>query len=161
MTGIVYGTSTGNTEDAANIIAKTIDGETKLVEVSTLKNDTLLDCDVLLLGSSTNGFGELQDDWETKIDLLKKYDLKDKKIGLFGFGDQETYPDSFAGAIGELYEALKDSGAEFIGSWPSEGYEFTESSAFIDGKFIGLPLDEENQGNLTEKRIQEWVTSLK
>lgn len=160
MTGIIYGTTMGNTEDAANIIANNIEGETKVVEVSTLKEETIADCDVLLLGSSTNGFGELQDDWEVKIDELKKYDLKNKKIGFFALGDQESYPDSFVGAMGELYEAVKETGAELIGSWPVDGYDFTDSTAVVDGKFIGLALDEDNQSDLTEQRIADWVKTL-
>ena len=52
MTGIIYGTTMGNTEDAANIIANNIEGETKVVEVSTLQEDTVADCDVLLLGGT-------------------------------------------------------------------------------------------------------------
>jgi flavodoxin I len=42
-----------------------------------------------------------------------------------------------------------------------EGYEFTESKAFRDGKFVGLALDEDNQSDLTEERIKKWVSTLK
>lgn len=30
-----------------------------------------------------------------------------------------------------------------------------------DGKFIGLALDEENQPNLTPKRIGDWIAEIK
>eukprot|EP01156_Anaeramoeba_ignava_P015695 Anaeramoba_ignava/a614910_14.p1 GENE.a614910_14~~a614910_14.p1 ORF type:complete len:161 (+),score=27.64 a614910_14:1044-1526(+) len=160
MTGIVIGSTMGNTENAAGIIAAKLGDESKIINVSDLKEDSLNDCDRVLLGSSTWGIGDLQDDWEMKINLLGKLDLSGKKIGFFGCGDQEGYADSFADALGTLYEAVKDSGAEIVGQWPVEGYTFDESKAVVDGKFVGLPLDEDNQSTMTESRISEWVKTL-
>ncbi|MBI9109306.1 MAG: hypothetical protein JEZ04_21345 [Spirochaetales bacterium] len=60
-----------------------------------------------------------------------------------------------------LYEAVKETADELVGSWPADGYSFTESKAIVDGKFIGLVLDEDNQPELTEDRIEEWTACLK
>lgn len=160
MTCIVYGSTMGNTEGAAGIIADKIDGETKVISVSNLTADTIKDSDVVLLGSSTWGIGDLQDDWDMKIDELKNYDFSGKKVGFFGCGDQEGYPDSFVDALGTLYNAVKDSAGEIIGKWPTEGYTFDGSTAVIDGMFVGVALDDDNQPNLTEKRIEDWVKSF-
>ena len=118
-------------------------------------------CEMILLGSSTWGVGDLQDDWESKIDLLKDVNLSGRKVGFFGCGDQEMYADSFADAIGILYETVKDSAGELVGSWPVDGYTFSESRAVVDGSFVGLPLDEDNQPELTELRISEWAAGLR
>ena len=48
-----------------------------------------------------------------------------------------------------------------IGAWPTDGYNFSESRGVRDGKFIGLALDEDNQGDLTESRIKTWSGQVK
>ena len=84
-----------------------------------------------------------------------------KRIAIFGFGDQETYADSFVDAIGQIYETIKNKGCETVEKIPTDGYEYDESMAEVNGQFIGLPLDEDNQSNLTERRIEKWVKQLK
>jgi flavodoxin I len=117
--------------------------------------------DVLILGSSTWGEGELQDDWYDVIDRLSGLDLKGKKVALFGTGDQKSYPDTFVDALAELKEKLAGTGAAFIGAWPVEGYDYDSSRSEEDGMFVGLALDDDNQPDKTEERIAEWVGRLK
>lgn len=159
MTGIIFGSTSGNTEGAATIISKKI-GESELIEVSTLDSEALKKYDTLLLGCSTWGYGDLQDDWDSKLNILKEANLNGKKIGFFGMGDQEGFPDTYVDALGILYEAVKDSGCSIIGSWPVDGYTFSASQAVIDGEFIGLALDDDNQSDQTEERITSWISSL-
>lgn len=160
MTGIIYGSSMGNTENAAKYIAEALGGEIELKDAVNLNAADLERYDRILLGSSTWGMGELQDDWNDKIDLLKSRDFSGKKIGFFGCGDQESYSDTFADALGILYETVKDSGANFIGQWPQGGYTLEESAALIGDSFVGLVLDEDNQPELTQERIEGWVKTL-
>jgi flavodoxin I len=115
----------------------------------------------LLLGSSTWGIGELQDDWLAGIGKFDKVDWVGKKAALFGTGDQQGYPDSFVDAVGALYEKLADKGAEVVGFWPVDGYEYDASRAEKDGRFVGLVIDEDNQNDLTEERINAWIEDLK
>ena len=68
--------------------------------------------------------------------------------------------DTFCDAIGILHEALEGTGAEFVGAWPTEGYEYLESRAEIDGEFAGLVLDDDNQDEMTADRIATWVALL-
>lgn len=63
--------------------------------------------------------------------------------------------------MGILYDIAKDKGASVIGSWETEGYSFSQSAAVEGGKFVGLALDENNQSELTEERIEKWVQSIK
>jgi flavodoxin I len=91
---------------------------------------------------------------------VMKANLKGKKIALFGLGDQDTYPDSFADGVGVLYQKIKDK-AEIIGKWPKSGYVFNESEAFRENGFIGLIIDQENQSDKTNERLEKWVEALK
>ncbi|HAS51747.1 MAG TPA: hypothetical protein DCS21_08410, partial [Gammaproteobacteria bacterium] len=50
---------------------------------------------------------------------------------------------------------------QFIGSWPIDGYEFEKSKALRDGEFVGLVLDQDNQADLTDERIEEWLEQVK
>lgn len=68
----------------------------------------------MIIGTSTWGEGELQDDWEEKI-------------------------------------------SEFV----TDGYDFEDSTAVKDGAFVGLAIDEDNQDDLTEERIEKWVEMIK
>ena len=115
--------------------------------------------DTLLLGSSTWGSGDLQDDWYDFLDALKAQDLAGKKIALFGCGDSDGYPDTFVGALAQIYDALADSGATFVGQVDGDGYGSTDTDSFRDGKFVGLPLDDADTDSHAS-RIADWVATL-
>ena len=159
MTGIVYGSTMGNTKNAAKKIADLL-GDSELFDVAAMTADRLLKYDRILLGSSTWGAGDLQDDWEAGIDVLKNADLSGQKVGFFGCGDQEMYPNSFVDALGILYEAVKGRAEQIIGKWPTDHYVFSNSAAVVDGEFVGLVLDEDNQQDMTAERIRKWVAAL-
>lgn len=161
MTAVIYGSSTGNTEKVAREICKLLgDDKSVLIEISTLQISELKKYSNLLLGASTWGYGDLQDDWETSLEFFKGTDLSGKMIGFFGCGDQESFSDTFVDSLGIIHETIKNSGAEFFGSWPKEGYSFTGSKALINGSFIGLAIDEDCQPSLSSERIRQWVDSL-
>lgn len=105
--------------------------------------------------------GELQDDWDNFFDKLDNIDFSGKKVAYFGVGDQNDYPDSFQDAIGILEERISELGGKTVGYWRTEGYDFTDSKALRNGKFVGLALDEDNQSELTQQRIKTWVAQLK
>ena len=155
---VIYGSSTGTCEAIAEKIASKLGCEA--MNVQDLTADTINDHQNLILGTSTWGAGELQDDWYDGLKTLQDADLNGKTIALFGCGDCESYSDTFVGGIGELYNGIKDSGARFIGSVDTDGYAFDDSEAFIDGKFIGLPLDDINEDDKTDARIENWLSAI-
>ncbi|MDR0714756.1 MAG: flavodoxin [Bacteroidales bacterium] len=160
-TGIFYGSSNGNTQEAAKRIAAKLGVDQKDIhDVASVKAEKLNEYDVVLLGSSTWGIGDLQDDWEGFIKALPSADWTGKKVALFGCGDSASYSDSFCDAVGKIYRAVKDL-ATVIGSVPTEGYTFDASEALIDNRFVGLLLDEENENHLSEQRIDLWISGLK
>ncbi len=160
MVGIIYGSSTGNTERAAGIIADKINGA-EVKNISDVDEVFINSCSSLVLGSSTWGAGDLQDDWESGINTLKNCDLSGKNVALFGFGDQEGWGDTFVDAMGIIYEAVVETGAHIVGKCSTDGYSYSSSAAVIDGEFVGLPLDEDNQSDLTEGRVEAWAEKIK
>ena len=47
-----------------------------------------------------------------------------------------------------------------IGYTSPEGYDFTDSKALREGKFLGLPLDATNEDDLTEGRVKKWTEQI-
>lgn len=161
MIGIFFGSSSGNTENAANAIAAALGvSSDNVFNVGETSADTVAQFDTLLLGSSTWGDGELQDDWFSFIDDLKEQDLSGKKVAIFGCGDSDSNPDTFCGAIAEIYNALQDSGATFVGQYTPEGYQVTDSAVCVDGQFLGLALDGADEDSHAD-RIAAWVELVK
>ena len=155
---VIYGSSTGTCEAIAEKIASKLGCEA--VNVQDLTANIINIHQNLILGTSTWGAGELQDDWYDGLKVLQSADLNGKTIAFFGCGDCSTYSDTFVGGMGELYLGIKDSGAHFIGRVETDDYTFDESEAVIDGKFIGLPLDDINEDDKTDTRIETWIAQI-
>lgn len=154
---VVYGSSTGVCESIANTIAGKLGVEA--IGVTNFSADTIADNDNLILGTSTWGAGELQDDWYDGVETLKSNDLSGKTIALFGCGDSESYSDTFCGGMKEIYDACE--GANILEGVSTDGYTFDDSEAVVDGKFVGLALDDVNEDDKTESRIDAWLEQIK
>ncbi len=160
--GIFYGSSGGATERVAKMIKEALDMDADLIDVAYAKAEDFDRYDKIVLGSSTWGDGDLQDDWEDFWEEFKKVDLRGKTVALFGLGDQEEYPDTFVDAMGTLYLLVLKKGANIVGTgWPTEGYDFEASTAVADGAFVGLAIDEDNQEDLTSQRVWKWAEGVK
>ncbi len=156
---VIYGSTTGTCQAIAEKIAGKL--QVEAVDVQAISQDTVDSYANLILGTSTWGAGELQDDWYDGLKVLQGADLSGKTIAIFGCGDCESYGDTFVSAMGELYNGLKDSGANFIGRVSADGYNFSDSEAVIDGEFVGLALDEVNEDDKTDGRIEAWIDAIK
>ena len=162
MTGIFFGSTMGTTEAVAADIAKQLGvADADVHNVADTPAGEVQKYDLLVLGSSTWGAGELQDDWYDGINLLKSAGLSGKTVALFGCGDAESYPDTFCGGMKELYDAAKEGGANVLEGVSTEGYTFDDSDAVVDGKFVGLALDDVNEDDKTEERIDAWLEAIK
>lgn len=160
--GIFYGSSTGQTRDAAYKIAADL-GVTPadVYDVANTAPSEAGKYDNLILGSSTWGDGELEDNWYDFIDGLEAMELKGKTIALFGCGDT-TMNETFCNAVGILHNRLEATGAKFIGlGYPTTGLTFASSKAVKNGKAYGLLLDNVNHEDLTDSRINGWCSELK
>ena len=160
-TGVFYGSSTGTCEDIAGRIAVRLGVDSADVHnVADLTADMIAGYDVLVLGSSTWGCGELQDDWYDALELLRKTGLQGKTVALFGCGDSVSYPDTFCDALSVLHDDLAGTGCTFVGAYVPEDYAVTDSAVCRDGKFIGLAIDDVNESDKTEDRIDTWIANL-
>jgi flavodoxin I len=161
--GLFYGTQTGNTETLAEAIQAQFGGESvvSIHDIAKASSEDLADYDCIIVGCPTWNIGELQVDWEGFYDELDAVDFTGKKVAYFGPGDQVGYADNFQDAMGILAEKITSLGGTTVGQWPTDGYDFNESKAVQNGKFVGLALDEDNQPELTAERIKTWVAQLK
>lgn len=160
--GLFYGSTTGKTESVAEIIRDEFGGDiVTLNEVSQVNGDDFEGYEYIIIGCPTWNIGELQSDWEGLYQELDDVDFSGKIVAYFGTGDQIGYADNFQDAMGILEEKISEKGAKTVGYTSTDGYEHNESKAIKDGKFVGLALDEDNQSDLTDKRIKAWVTQLK
>ena len=91
-TGVFYGSSTGTCEELANQIAEKLGvSSTDVHSVDKMTDDKIKEYEGLVLGTSTWGDGELQDDWYDGVKVLKSAGISKKFVALFGCGDSESY----------------------------------------------------------------------
>lgn len=157
---ILYGTSGGNTESVAKSIRNLFDDDADLFNVDSIKIDDIKPYKYLILGTSTTGIGDLQDDWDSFLPSFSKTDLSDKLVAIFALGDSASYSSSFAESMKVIYDAIKEK-TTVVGFVDDEGYTYDDSSAVVDGRWVGLPIDEDNEYDLTDARLKAWVDQLK
>ena len=158
--GLIYGSSTGNTENIVQRLSNILGvNNTELKEISQINVEEISSYDKLILASSTWGQGDLQSDWENFETQLDNVDFKNKTVALIGLDEQQRFRDPFCEALSLLYSKTKK--ANIIGHTSTVGYNFQASKSVVNGEFVGLALDEDNQDELTTKRLEEWVKKIK
>ena len=161
--GLFYGSTTCYTEIVAEKIQALIGAD--IVELNNIKQvplSAMANYDILILGLSTWDFGEIQEDWEAHWDDISQVDLSNKIIAIYGMGDQIGYAEWFIDAVGMLHDVIAAQNTVRVGYWPVAGYEFIASKALTeDGNFfVGLALDDENQYDQTDERLNAWVSQV-
>jgi len=166
---VIYWPRKGSVElNAKRIYEKFGKENCLLIPLKEAKPDMFNHHDYLVFGCSTVGADRWQDayignPWTNFFKELqeKNIDLSGKKVALFGLGDQILYPDHYVDELATLKRELSDRGAQIVGRWPATDYEHTESRAVEDDHFVGLALDEHNQDDMSEDRIDGWVKKLR
>ncbi|MGM0471467.1 MAG: flavodoxin [Bacillota bacterium] len=117
---VVYGTTTGNTEELATDITEELENsyEVTTKDVANTEVEELNKYDLIILGSSTWDAGELQEDFVPFYEELADANLNGKQGAVFGPGDT-AYPD-FCAAVDMLEERLSDLGVELL----AEGFKW-------------------------------------
>lgn len=161
--GLFYGSDTGNTETIALKIRDKISKENVfVVDMYDASIEEFAKYNKIILGLSTWHDGQLQSDWDTFFEEFKGVDFTGKTVAIFGLGDQYVYCDYFIDGVGIIGEVVINNGGEIVGKWSTEGYEHTESKAETEeGLFLGLALDEDNQFDQTDDRVDTWVAQIK
>lgn len=169
--GLFYSTTTGHTEEAADTIKSKWSGDiTDPTEIGEVDVSSLADYDALVVGVPTwhTGADEMRSGtaWDDVLEEITQTDLAGKKVAIFGCGDSSGYGDYFCDAMEEMQRTFKEAGATVVGAWAADGsspnhtYDFQDSKSCVDGVFYGLPLDYDNEDDLSEPRIEEWVAQV-
>ena len=149
MTGIFFGSTTGTTESVAARIAERLGvAQADVHNVAAASVEDVKKYDLLLLGSSTWGSGELQDDWPGFLDKLGKEDLSGRRVALFGCGD--------AG----IYSGLASTGCTFVGGFDAEEYPGCGSRLCQDGEAIGWAVDDSASDAENQMRMELWIAAI-
>ncbi|PZV22521.1 MAG: flavodoxin FldA [Snowella sp.] len=161
--GIFFGSDTGNTENIAKIIQQQLGtGIADLHDIGKCSKADLEKFNLLLFGIPTWYYGEPQCDWSDFFPVLSEIDFSEKKVAVFGCGDQEDYSEYFCDAMGAIFNIIEARGALIVGHWPTVGYHFEASKALIDDNhFVGLAIDEDRQPELTGERVRSWVKQIR
>ena len=161
-TGIFYGgTENGSTKSVTDKLANLLNVSSEdIINIADASIETLNKYDCLIFGTSSWGIGGAHYDWENFVDLLSDVEFNDKKVAIFGLGDQKQYPESFVDGMGLIYCRL-DAKDCVVGFTPIEGYDYYFSMAERDGRFVGLALDDDSQPELTIPRLEAWADQLK
>lgn len=165
--GLFFGPLKGSVHRVAEKVKAAI-GE-QVVDMISVHDASAADLekyDKIIFGISTVG-KETWDsefsntDWAKFFPNVSKVDFAGKTVAIFGLGDHITYSRHFVNAIGVLANVLLQNGATLVGEVDPSGYEFEDSESIMDGKFVGLPIDEDFEAELTDERISNWIKSLK
>jgi len=160
--GLFYSFASIKTAKIAGLVHNAFSGnDVQLVNVDNVNMQSFLEFENLIIAVPTWFDGELPNYWDELLPALEEIDFSNRRIAIFGLGDQKGYSENFCDAIGIMAEFLEERGATIVGENSLEGYTFEGSKAVRDGKFMGLPLDQENQARLTNGRIEQWVENLK
>ncbi|MDA3954220.1 MAG: flavodoxin [Bacteroidales bacterium] len=165
--GLFYGPLGGSTERVAKKVATALGNEN--VDLVFAKDSKVSDVEKyenIIFGMSTIGketwdAEKSANDWDIFLPEVEKADYSNKKVAMFGLGDQITYDLHFVDALGVVAKSILPKGAEIIGKVETDSYDCRESNAIIDGEFIGLPVNEDFEPELTDERVNNWVEKIK
>ncbi|MDX9769594.1 MAG: flavodoxin [Tenuifilaceae bacterium] len=165
--GIFYGPTGGKTENVAQRLQQAFGQDNAdLIPIKSSKASDLDKYENLILGCSTIGketwdADRTKEDWDLFRPEIEKINYAGKTFALFGLGDSVTYAANFVDAMGVIANIMLAKGAKIVGQVPTSQYNFTDSEAVIDNQFIGLPIDEDFEPDLTDQRIASWAEELK
>jgi flavodoxin I len=164
---LIYWPEKGNVENVAKKFLSRFDkDQLTILSVAQINSQILSEYDYWIVGGSTSGSHVWKDAddsnrWWEFFKLLDEQDMQIKKVAFFGLGDQILYPHHFVDGLGVLKDEFQQRNAQIYGYWPTSGYKFYDSEGYENNHFFGLALDEDQQPELTDQRIDKWVEQLK
>ena len=164
--GIFYAPSGGSVHKVARLIKqKLVDLQPDLFVISDVTPLRLLDYHNLILVCSTLGRNtwemEQKDPWSSFLPKMLRIRLEGRKVAIVGLGDHVSYPNNFVDGMGILGQTIGEIGGQLIGETETRDYIFNDSRALQEGKFIGLPLDEDYEADKTEDRVDNWLERIR
>lgn len=158
--GIFYSSSIGYSSCIAKKIAKHF-SNSQAYDISDTQISEINKFQKIIIGAEVLG-EEIDKEIKQFIQQLKNINKDNREFALFCDCDNQKYSDNFADGLYFIYKELQMQKAKTIGLYHDWDYDFYQSKAFIDDGFlVGLVTDEENQSELTDKRIKDWCQKLK
>jgi flavodoxin I len=162
---IMFGPENGSVHRVAKLLASKFDNiKPDLILINEASAGDLARY-TIIFGISTVGrdtwdqkFGNV--DWAKFMPTVSSFDFTGKKVAVFGLGDHITYAYHFVNSMGILAKTIVKNGGQLIGRVGPEGYTFQDSEALEGGQFLGLPIDEDFEPELTDDRLNCWVEQL-
>ncbi len=163
---IFFGPEGGSVNRVSKSLASKLDEhKPDLILINEATAADLVRYDTIIFGISTIGrdtwdqkFGNI--DWARFMPIISSFDFTGKKVAVFGLGDHITYAYHFVNSMGILAKTVLKNGGQLLGKVSSEGYDFQDSEALEGGMFLGLPIDEDFEPELTDGRLNSWVEQL-
>jgi len=150
---------------AALMVEKLGEKNVDMMCVTEVNADKVLEYDKLIFGNASiysgSTLADRDKDWKGFLTDLKKINLQGKHVALFGLGNHLTYPKNFVDSLGALADFFVELDAKIVGKVSVEDYVFDASNAARGDVFVGLPLDEDTEGDKSEARIDAWLNQLK
>lgn len=160
--GLFYAPSGGSVHKVAKRIKQKIkDHKVDMLYIRDIKPEQFLNYRNIILVSSTLGKdawnNDETDEWAAFMPDMQKLELDGRKVALVGLGNHVLYPNNFVDGLGDLADLIEKRNGILIGKTETDNYTFNMSRAIRDGVFTGLPLDEDNEPDKTEARIEKWL----
>lgn len=160
--GLFYAPSGGSVHKVAKRIKQKIKGKVDMLCIRDIKPEDFLNYRTGILVSSTVGKdawnNDGTDEWATFMPHLRKLHLEGRRFALVGLGNCVSYPDNFVDGLRNFADLIEERGGTLIGRTAPEDYTFNLSRALREGVFVGLPLDEDNESDKTDARIEKWLS---
>jgi len=114
---ILYGSSGGNAASIARQVQDLFDGKADIFNVLEVTLEEIKDYTYYVIGTSTTGIGDLQDDWEGFLPSFTRMDFTGKKAAIFALGDSASYSTSFAESMKVVYDEIHNK-VDVVGQVP-------------------------------------------
>lgn len=161
--GLFYAPSGGNVHKVAKRIKQKIKNhKVDMLYIRDIKPEQFLNYRNIILVSSTLGKdawnNDETDEWAAFMPSMQKLELNGRHVALVGLGNHILYPNNFVDGLRDLADLIEEKGGILIGKTEPDNYTFNMSRAIQDGIFVGLPLDEDNEPNKSDPRIEKWLS---
>jgi len=167
-TALFYSPEGGNVNRVTNKLGEMIGNDkVDIIPVKEVEKGDLNKYNKIILVGSTVGADHwnnetVVDEWAEFFTKIKEISFENKKVAIVGLGNSVLYPSHFADGMAVLYERITQQNAKILGFVDTKDYNFTDSEAVNDdGFFCGLPIDEDNEAELTTERLDKWIFILK
>lgn len=162
ITGIFFGSDTGNTENIAKMIQKQLGKDVADVHDIAKAAKKIWKLMTFCCWASQPGITAKRSvTGMTSSRLSKRLISMANWLRCLVVVTQEDYAEYFCDALGTIRDIIEPRGATIVGHWPTAGYHFEASKGLADDDhFVGLAIDEDRQPELTAERVEKWVKQI-